>query len=67
MKKDKEKLARLLHDFKAPLSSTRMGIEFILEKRAGEINEKIEKLLKDILGRTEKLIDNILAFEEKNG
>lgn len=67
MSKDKRGLSRLLHDFKSPLSSTKIAIEFILEGRAGSISKRTEELLKDIRNRTKELINNIQEFEDNNG
>lgn len=67
MSEEKNELAKLLHDFKSPLSSTRMGLIFMLEGRAGAINGKAQQMLKDMLGRTQKLLDKIQEFEDNHG
>lgn len=64
MNKSKDELAKLLHDFKSPLSSTRMALYFILDGRVGSVNGKVEKILQEVLVRNEKLLENIQKFEQ---
>lgn len=62
----KRELARLLHDFKGPLSSTRMALNFILEGRLGEVNKEITKILQEVLAKNEQLLKNIQQFEQEH-
>lgn len=63
MDESKNELAKLLHDFKSPLSSTRMALYFILEGRIGAVNGKVERILREVLVRNEELLENIQKFE----
>lgn len=67
MNKDKEELARLLHDFKSPLSTTRLALNFIIEEKAEVLNEQIKTILQDILKRNQDLLDKITKFEKEHG
>lgn len=66
MDASKDELAKLLHDFKSPLSSTRMALYFILDGRVGTMNGQVEKILREVLTRNEQLLENIQKFEKEH-
>ena len=67
MSSQNSKLAELLHDFKSPLSSSNMALQFIVDGRVGEVNEQTQKIIKEVIDRQRGLLDKIVEFEENNG
>jgi len=66
MSDQKSEFAKTLHDFKSPLSSSNMALQFIVDGRMGEVNEQVLKMVKEVIARQKGLLDKIVEFEKKH-
>lgn len=67
MNEKKRTFTKLLHDFKSPLSSSNIGLNYLLDGHAGELGKKAKEILSQIQERNEKLLARIERFEKENG
>ena len=60
------KLAELLHDFKSPLSSSNMALQFIVDGRSGQVDEQVRVILQEVISRQKGLLETIVDFEKNH-
>ena len=60
------KLAELLHDFKSPLSSSNMALQFIVDGRSGQVDEQVKVMLQEVISRQKGLLEKIVDFEKNH-
>ncbi|MDP3982468.1 MAG: hypothetical protein Q8Q65_00120 [bacterium] len=66
MSDQNSKLAELLHDFKSPLSSSNMALQFIVDGRSGQVDEQVRVMLQEVISRQKGLLEKIVDFEKNH-
>lgn len=66
MSKINSRFSELLHDFKSPLSSSNLALQYIAEGKVGEISHEAKNMLLEVISRQKGLLEKIIKFEKDN-